>query len=156
MGSVRPARPSEAKSLSALALRSKAHWDYSREELAVFRSELTISPEDVESHRTHVLEEGGQIVGFYTLATRGPGVVELEHIFVEPSYLGKGFGSLLFHHACGIAREAGFRRLVILSDPNASGFYHAMGAQLDGDIPSSIRGRTIPYFVVPLGDQGAA
>ncbi len=156
MTSVRPARPSEVNALSALALRSKAHWEYSREELAVFRTELTISPEDAETHRAHVLEQGGQIVGFYTLTPRGKGVVELEHIFIEPSHLRKGFGSLLFHHACGVARKAGFRRLVILSDPNASGFYHAVGAQLEGDIPSTIRGRTIPYFAVKLGAQGAA
>ena len=155
MCTVRRARPSEADFLSALALRSKMHWDYSLEELAVFRAELTIEPENVVPHHTHVVEEDGQVVGFYTLRPRERGAVELEHIFIEPSSLGQGFGSLLFHHACEVARDAGFRRLVIQSDPNASGFYHALGAQLERQIPSSIPGRTIPYFTVALS-EGAA
>jgi N-acetylglutamate synthase-like GNAT family acetyltransferase len=130
-------------------------WAYSLEELAVYRTELTIAPEDVVPRRTHVIEERSQIVGFYTLRAREPGAAELEHIFIEPDYLGQGFGRILFHHACEVARDAGFRRLVIQNDPNSSGFFHAVGAQLERHIPSSIPGGTIPYFTVALGGGAA-
>lgn len=44
---VRPARAAEAASLSALAIRSKAHWGYTEAQMKVFRDELTLSSADL-------------------------------------------------------------------------------------------------------------
>ena len=153
---IRPADPEEARVISALAVRSKAHWGYSPQQMSVFARELDISPTDVATHRAHVLEEDGQIVGFYTLAPRADGEVELEHLFVEPSGLRRGSGAALFRHACAVAREAGFRRLVIQSDPNAAGFYLSVGADLERYIPSSVPGRELPLFGFDLVDPFAS
>jgi hypothetical protein len=49
--------------------------------------------------------------------------------------------------------EAGFDRMVIRSDPNAAGFYESFGARLEGEIPSSIPGRSLPFFGLPLGPR---
>jgi len=156
MNTIRPAVPEEAEWISALALRSKAHWGYSPEQMSVFSRELTLSPTDIAARRAHVLEENGRIVGFYTLATRAEGDAELEHLFVEPSGLRRGSGAALFRHACAVAREAGFHRLVIQSDPNAAGFYVSVGARLERHIPSSIPGRELPFFSFDLGERVAA
>jgi len=147
---IRPARPGEAESISALAVRSKSHWKYTPGQMAVFRVELTVTSEQIPGRRAHVLEEAGRVVGFYTLLPRDARVAELEHLFVEPTELGRGVGTALFHHACDVARQAGFQDLVIQSDPNAAGFYRALGARLEREIPSSIPGRTIPYFAYSL------
>jgi GNAT superfamily N-acetyltransferase len=147
---IRPARPTEADALSALALRSKAHWNYPPEQLAIFRGELTIAAEQVAQRRAHVIEEDGQLLGFYTLLPTTQDNAELEHLFVDPAHLGRGLGRALFHHACDVARRAGIATLVIQSDPNAAGFYRALGARLDRQIPSSIPGRTLPFFSFPL------
>jgi GNAT superfamily N-acetyltransferase len=152
MWRIRPANP-EADAISALAIRSKGHWDYTPEQMAVFRTELTLAPDDVVTHRAHVLEEDGRILAFYTLVDAGPHTAELEHIFVDPLHLGQGFGSALFDHACALARSVGFEDLVIQSDPNASGFYAALGARLERIIPSSIPGRSIPYFTYELRNR---
>jgi GNAT superfamily N-acetyltransferase len=114
--------------------------------MAVFRGELTFTPAQVVGRRTHVVEEAGAIVGFYTLLPRAEGEGELEHLFVDPGSLRRGVGAALFRHACALAVELGWPRLVIQSDPNAAGFYQAMGARLERHIPSSIPGRTIPFF----------
>jgi GNAT superfamily N-acetyltransferase len=148
---IRPARPDEAPAISALALRSKGHWPYTPEQMAVFARELTLSPADVAARLTHVLETDGQLAGFYTLLPRPPGEAELEHLFVEPSRLGRGLGSALFRHACSLGRAAGFARLLILSDPNAAGFYAGLGARLVREVPSSIPGRKLPLYSVDLG-----
>src|SRR5581483_9656510 len=108
MTPIRPARPDEAAAISALALRSKAHWGYSPDAMAVFQAELTLSPAEVLTGRAHVVEEEGQLVGFYTLRARGQGVIELEHLFVEPGRLRRGLGAALFWHALELARAAGF------------------------------------------------
>ncbi len=114
--------------------------------MAVFRDELTIAASEVVSNRTHVIEDAGRVVGFYTLAENAGGELELEHLFIEPAHLSHGFGTALFAHACNLAREAGCDSLVIQSDPNAAGFYQTVGAKLEQQIPSSIPGRTIPFF----------
>ena len=148
---IRPAHASEAAALSALALRSKSHWRYTPEQLEVFRGELTLDPVHISEKRAHVAEEAGAIVGFYTLTSLNDAEVELEHIFVEPAALGRGIGTRLFRHACELARGSGFEILVIQSDPNAAGFYRSLGARLEREIPSSIPGRSIPYFTYRLG-----
>ena len=118
--------------------------------MSVFRPDLTLSPSEVASQRTHVLEESGRIVGFYTLAPRSDAEAELDHLFVDPSRLRRGLGATLFRHACATARAAGFRRLVIRSDPNAPGFYESVGARLESHVPSNIPGRSLPFFSLDL------
>jgi GNAT superfamily N-acetyltransferase len=150
MNTIRPARPEEAEALSALAVRSKGYWAYTPEQMLVFSRELMLAPTDIAGCRAHVLEKAGQIIGFYTLQRRSADDVELEHIFVDPAALRCGVGSALFQHACSTAQAAGFRRLVIRSDPNAAGFYECLGAGMEGLVPSSIPGRSLPFFSLDL------
>jgi len=147
---IRPARRGEAALISSLALRSKAHWNYSKEQLDVFAHELTIRPEDIAGRRTHVVESDGIVVGFYALCSITSEVVELEHLFIEPTRLRSGLGRLLFAHATKLAHRSGFSRLIVQSDPNAAGFYSAVGATLERHISSSIPGRLIPLFCLKL------
>lgn len=114
---------------------------------------MPLTPQ-LEEKQAHVAEERGTIVGFYTLASTRGGEAELEHPFVEPAALARGIDSRLFRHACETATAIGARTLVIQSDPNAAGFYHALGATLEGEIPSSIPGRTIPHFTFSLEGTG--
>ncbi len=137
--------------LSSLAQASKAVWDYSAEQLAVFRDELTLRPEEIEPGHAHVLEAAaGKLRGFYSLLRRPDGRLELEHLFVAPEALRQGIGRRLLAHAIERARELGDDRLVIQSDPNACDFYLGQGADLVERIPSSIPGRSIPFLVLPI------
>ena len=158
MSAIRPAVPEEADALSVLALRSKAHWGYSDAEMAAFAPELALSAAAVTELRAHVAEERGHIVGFYTLRSPDADAAEAElvHLFVDPPCLGRGVGAALFRHACEQARAANVRRLVIESDPNAIGFYAAMGARLARLTPSRVAGRMLPVFTKPLDESGEA
>src|SRR4051794_14822434 len=150
MNRIRPAIAEEAEVISSLAIRSKAHWGYTPEQMVVFSRELVLSPAELATRRAHVLEENGRIIGLYTLVARADDAAELDHLFIDPSRLGSGLGAALFRHACVVAQQAGFRRLSILSDPHAVGFYAAMGARLEGYVPSSIPGRQLPVFTLDL------
>jgi len=147
---IRPAFITEAAAISALAIRSKAHWGYPEEQMAIFRQELLLPEEQVASKQTHVLIAEGAIAGYYTLLPHDERTLELEHLFIEPTKLHQGYGSQLFMHACKVARKRKFQVLVIQSDPNAGGFYRVLGAQLTREIPSSIPGRFIPHFQFDL------
>ena len=84
---IRHAVPEDADCLSGLALRSKAHWGYSREFLESCRSELTISPERLlnSDFEYFVAIQDRVAVGFYALEKISSREYELEALFVEPA-----------------------------------------------------------------------
>ena len=146
---IRPARVDEAGKLTALCIRSKAHWGYGDEFMARSRASLTISPEFIATGRVFVAEpEGWPPLGVASVAPLAEnGAYDLVHLFVEPSAMIKGVGRLLFEAAANKARADGARRLVVQSDPHAVGFYRRMGATDAGEAPSeSIPDRMLPML----------
>ena len=145
---VRRAREQEARALSALCFRSKAHWGYGEEFMARSRAALTISPEFIATGRVFVAEpEGCAPLGVASVAPLAEeGAYDLVHLFVEPTTLLKGVGRTLFEAAANKARADGARRLVIQSDPHAVGFYRRLGATDAGEAPSE----SIPERMLPV------
>ncbi|WP_040733329.1 GNAT family N-acetyltransferase [Nocardia tenerifensis] len=145
---LRPGRPDEAALLGELALRSKAFWGYDQQLLDLWRDELTLAPREVVVRRTAVAESDGAIVGFVTVEGVPP-TGELGMLFVAPEAIGNGIGRDLFRHALQTARDAGFTRLTVESDPNAEPFYRTMGAVNIGSVASTaIPGRHLPLLEV--------
>ncbi|NUK01092.1 GNAT family N-acetyltransferase [Streptomyces lunaelactis] len=147
---IRPARATEAEILSALALRSKAHWGYDAEFLDACKDELTVGAGEVARRRATVADRDGHILGFTTLEEEPPTGV-LGMMFVEPQAIGQGIGRLLFEHTIAAGRELGFVQITIDADPNAEPFYRAMGAVRIGNVPSgSIAYRVLPQLVITI------
>ena len=87
-----------------------------------------------------------RILGFYELIGDSP-EFELSNLWVEPDSIGTGIGRLLWTHAMSAAREMGGTTVMIEADPNALGFYQAMGAVQVGETPSGpIPGRLLPLL----------
>jgi N-acetylglutamate synthase-like GNAT family acetyltransferase len=150
---LRAATSREAGEISSLAMRSKAHWGYSDDFLSACRAELTYSGSQIDSDRYefYVCEAEGRIAGFYALERLGPTDAELEALFVEPEFIGRGFGRALIEHAKTRAASLGIKRLIIQGDPNAQSFYAAAGGIRDGQRESgSIPGRFLPVFRIDL------
>ena len=143
---IRRARPGEAQVLSALAIRSKAHWGYSAEFLEIVRPMLTFTETDLASSPVYVFDAAGEPAGVYRLAGSPP-EGELEDLWLDPRFIGTGVGRRLFEHALHTAAELRFESLRIESDPNAEGFYLAMGATRIGE-QRSPSGRTLPLLRV--------
>ncbi len=143
---LRPARPDEAELLSDLAVRSKGHWGYDADFLAASRVVLTLTADAVVAERAVVAEVDGVVAGFYTLYGEPPAGV-LNHMFVDPPYIGAGVGRALWAHAVDTAERLGLRRFTIDADPFAESFYLAMGAKPSGSSPSSVMpGRMLPQL----------
>ena len=149
---IRRALPTEAELLSALALRSKAHWGYAPEFMAACRAELTYGQDDLSSTQRHfwVLEKANRVLGFYALLGNSAHM-ELDALFVEPQHIGQGLGQQLVAHAITTATALGAGSLVIQGDPHTEPFYLKIGAVKTGSAPSaSIPGRQLPMFAVAL------
>ena len=146
----RRARPDAAAAISALALRSKAHWGYDEEFLAACQAELTWSCDDIASRHCVVAERDGELCGFFILAGTGEHG-QLTDMFVEPRLIGTGLGGDLMRLALQQARDLGYATLGIDADPNATGFYEHFGGRLVSQTPSgSIVGRMLPHLEIQL------
>jgi GNAT superfamily N-acetyltransferase len=150
---IRRALPSEASILSELAMRSKAHWGYSRDFLDRCRGELSFTEAQIRERDWSfvVAEISGAIVGFYGLRRVSRETFELEALFVDPNWMRKSVGRRLVGWAAEEARELGGRVIAVQSDPYAEGFYVAVGGQITGSRESaSIPGRYLPTFEIQL------
>ena len=148
---LRRATPSDAEDLSQLALRSKAHWGYDSVFLGQCRDELTYTPEQLDSELIFLLEDRDRVFGFYGSSGPVNDSVELDAMFVDPPYIGRGLGRQLFEHAKVIAAGLNVGSLIIQSDPQAAEFYRRCGALDWGRRESeSVPGRFLPVLRIQL------
>jgi len=155
---VRAARAKDASVLSALALRSKAHWGHDQKFLNECRDELTYSDKQISNAQFefYVFEMKQSIVAFYALEFDSPHIAELEAMFIEPEFIGCGLGRKLFSHATSRCQTRAVNRLMIQADEFAADFYVAMGARQCGSRESgSISGRHLPLFEFKLSDDSS-
>lgn len=146
----RAARVEEAEALSDLAFRSKAHWGYEAEWMAQARAELRIAPEQIVRGLVVVLEVGGHVQGLYALEPEGTQIT-LTDLWLDPAAIGRGQGRRLLTEALAHARRLGGESLVCDADPNAEGFYQAMGGERIGQTPSTVEaGRLLPRLQFDL------
>jgi GNAT superfamily N-acetyltransferase len=149
--SIREARPDEAAALSALALRSKAHWGYDAEFLEACRADLTLTPREIADSASLVCEGAAGVLGFSRVVLMDERTAELDALFVDPTAIGMGVGKLLWERSVAVARELGAQDLVLQSDPHAEGFYLSRGARRIGEVASALLpGRTLPLMHVDL------
>ena len=147
---LRAATPGDCDRLSALCLRSKAHWGYDAAFLEACRAELSIHPQDIGS-LLRVAEVDGTVAGVAQLAHDGEDWA-VEKLFVDPPFIGRGVGAVLMGWMVDAARSHSAERLVIEADPGAASFYRRFGAEDAGRAQSgSIPGRFIPRLVLDLG-----
>jgi len=120
--------------------------------MAACVDELTITPETLEHSHFQVAEDDTGVIGVVQVEfDPQENEAELELLYVDPDRMGTGAGRLLMHWAIDQARTSGARRLIIVADPHAVGFYEYMGATRIGEYPSgSIPGRMLPQLAIKL------
>jgi GNAT superfamily N-acetyltransferase len=151
---IRAAKPDEAETLSALCLRSKAHWGYDDAFMQMSAASLEVREADIAAGRVLVaVDDAGELIGVAGVISQGESA-DLDVMFVDPPAIGGGAGRLLFEAAARLARGLGARRMTILADPNAAAFYQRMGARFLQDAPSdAIPGRTLPLYELDLTSE---
>jgi GNAT superfamily N-acetyltransferase len=148
---VRNAKLEEAASLTALCVRSKAHWGYDAAFMKLSAAALAVNEDDIAAGRVLVaVDDAGRVIGMACVLPEGE-TSDLDALFVDPPAIGSGAGRALFDAAVILARQQGARRMTILADPNAAAFYERMGARYLRNAPSdAIPGRTLPFYEYDL------
>ncbi|MEL6451724.1 MAG: GNAT family N-acetyltransferase [Pseudomonadota bacterium] len=148
----RPALPSEAAALSALALRSKAHWGYDAAFMAACVAPLTLTPADFDAMEIAVIDGPTGPAAFAAIEVAGD-TAHLDKAFVDQAAIGHGLGRRLMTWATNRAHARGATHMMIASDPYAAPFYTAMGARTVGRVASeALPGRTLPLMRIDLTD----
>ena len=152
---IRPARSGEAERLTALCLRSKAHWGYDVEFMRLSARTLVVREDDIAVGRVLVAADAAdRPIGVACVIDEAEGesrVVDLADMFVDPPAIGSGAGRALFEASVDLARRLGAATMTILADPNAAPFYERMGARFVGMAPSdAIPGRSLPLYEYAL------
>lgn len=119
--------------------------------LEQWREVLTVTPQFVAGNETYLALEADEVVGFHALVAIAGGM-RLEHLWLLPRAMGRGFGRLLFTDAADRAAVLGATRLTIEADPNAEPFYLHLGAVRTGTMVGEIEGfrRELPVLSFSL------
>lgn len=135
---IRAARESESSFLSGLAMRSKSYWPYPLDYLEKCIPILKVTPEDIRDWPVGVSELNGEVIGFFALKPVS-GENRLDHLWMDPRFIGKGIGKSLFKEAVLAAKRINWGQFRIAADPYAEPFYLKMGAINIGSVRSRIK-----------------
>ena len=132
-----------------IAVEAKAHWGYDRALVEEWALGGDFDPESLRKRLLYVAESDGRPVGWAALIPRGE-VGWLEDLWVDPPWIGRGVGRMLFEHVAAEARQRGARRLEWEAEPNAQGFYEHLGATFVRDSEETEWGRVLEVLGVDL------
>ena len=133
-----------------IAVEAKAHWGYDRARVEEWALGGDFEPESLRKRLLYVAEVEGRPVGWAALIPRGE-VGWLEDLWVEPAWIGRGLGRILFERVAAEARQRGARRLEWEAEPNAAGFYEHLGGAYVRDSDETEWGRVLEVLGLDLG-----
>lgn len=127
----RRARADDREFLDEITLAGIRYWGHDQKHPEAYQGLAKSLPEwpGPENHPVFVLEDNGEVIGFYELRDRADHV-ELLRMFLRTEVIGQGYGRVLWDHAVEQAGRIN-HRMLIKSDPDSIGFYSAMGARLE-------------------------
>jgi GNAT superfamily N-acetyltransferase len=85
-----------------------------------------VAPQRARSRCRVALADSGALIGFAT-TTRDSDLLELEDLFVDPTWMRRGVGRSLIDDVVIYARSAGVTRVEVDGNPHALGFYADAG-----------------------------
>ena len=137
--------------LTDIALRSKRSWGYDDAFMRRIMPDMVVTPGMIETGHTLVAENEDGPCGYALIRMENAHDACLHDLFIAPDRLRSGVGRVLLQQAIGWAREQGARRITLVSDPNATGFYERCGFALHGEVRSAqVPGRSLPRMVLDL------
>jgi hypothetical protein len=109
--------------LTELTIRSKAHWDYSKEHINEWLLELTITADYIDKNEVFKLVKDNRIVAYYSYCHSNNYEVLLDNLFVSPKFIRKRLERKLLLDFLDRVKSKGVMQVLLYSDPNSEGFY---------------------------------
>ncbi len=132
--------------LTNIALTSKSYWGYTKEQLEIWRDDLTITSKMIQEMMVYKFIMNERTAGFYALNPPKGNAIELEMLFVLPELIGQGIGKKLLQHSFKKSIELRASSITLLAGPNAVNFYKNQGFIIIDQKESSIPNRFLPIM----------
>jgi GNAT superfamily N-acetyltransferase len=88
-----------------------------------------------------------EFIGFYALKEQAGRTIELDHLWLSPGNLRKGYGRRIFKHIIGYLRQEGHSQVLLVAEPYAAGFYEKMGGKVKSKFQSPASGRMLDVYI---------
>ncbi|NDL12736.1 GNAT family N-acetyltransferase [Photorhabdus sp. HUG-39] len=124
---IRLANTTEQLALEALQLRASLMWEEDRELLLANPHMIELPIEYITAGYVYIAEQANVILGFCVVLPLSDGNAELDGIFVEPGFWHQGIGKQLVQITLNDLHIKGKVSLQVLANPQAEGFYIALG-----------------------------
>ena len=109
---------------------------------------LYFAPEELEKEKDEILIgafEEEKMLGCCMMVEVDRATVRLRQMAVLNNLQGKGIGKAMMQFAENIARDRGFRKIMMHARKSATGFYEKLGYQVIGNEFEEV---TLPHFVM--------
>ncbi len=128
--------------LRDMLITSKGYWGYSQEQLEKWRSNLRFEEEYIARNTVKLILKDKELIGFFAIVKGDSN--ELDHLWLLPKAIGKGYGNLAFKQILSECNTLEIPSFYIISDPDAEGFYLKKGALKVGEVYSDPQKRMLP------------
>ncbi|MDW3645537.1 MAG: GNAT family N-acetyltransferase [Bacteroidia bacterium] len=136
--------------LSSLTFRSKSYWGYDSAQIKAWESELRLSEEYIENKGVYKLLGEHVVIGYYSYFELNRELVKLDNLFVDPPFIGQGYGKILLDDFLQRIQKLGYKEVHLDADPHAESFYIKHGFKIIGHLESSIKNRFLPVMAMEL------
>ena len=116
---IEKANRTDANKITDLTIRSKDFWNYGAEQIAQWKDDLTITSEYIDKNEVFKLSIEKEIIGFYAFNSENKSTVKLNFLFLEPNFIGKGYGKILLNDFLKRMNETDYEKVTLDADPNA-------------------------------------
>ncbi|MGL5275520.1 GNAT family N-acetyltransferase [Myroides sp.] len=139
--------------LTETALTSKRHWGYSEELISIWTDQLTIIDLNFKKSELVKCFIDDQYIGFFELEDKTPyGCIN--HFWLLPEFINKGYGRVITAEIKRRAKGKGYKYLEVYAEPNANLFYEKMGGECVKQILTSVPGRMMKIYHLPVIEEG--
>ena len=123
---IRLGTPADYPAVAAVFRRASLFNDGDRDNLLAHPQHLVLQSDGLEQGRTYVAGKHGSVVGFASWVETAE-TVDLEDLFVEPTWMRRGVATALVACIVDVLRSQGVSCLEVTANPHALGFYRRVG-----------------------------
>ena len=133
--------------LTNISTTSKRYWNYSEEQLLLWKEDLEINEKYLLSNLVYKVFYSEKLIGFYALKfDETENCYEIDHLWLLPDNIKKGYGKHIFQNIISQLSTLNQTRCILTAEPNAIGFYQKMNGKIISTFESKISGRMLEVY----------
>jgi N-acetylglutamate synthase-like GNAT family acetyltransferase len=133
------ARVCDIVRINEMMFYSLSYWEYTQAELNKIMKLYSLNEEYLLNNHVYLAYSHEIFIGFFGLIKTNNHGNELDYFLIKKDLIGFGYGYNMWKACCDKAKSLMIKDFVILSTPDAEGFYIKMGAKRIDAFSSEIR-----------------